>query len=84
MDEVLGKCSRPFRLSATRQDRDPVRAQRRVWRFMASNIKATSQKEEVPENEAPETVPDSSLLDLSDAAGQEAHPLRQEARLRHP
>jgi len=51
---------------------------------MASNIKATSQKEEVPENEAPETVPDSSLLDLSDAAGQEAHPLRQEARLRHP
>src|SRR5215475_6562331 len=35
---------------------------------MASNIKATSQKEDVPENEAPETAPDSLLLDLSDAA----------------
>jgi RNA polymerase primary sigma factor len=35
---------------------------------MASNIKATSQKEDVPEKEAPETAPDSPLLDLSDAA----------------
>src|SRR6201984_40492 len=35
---------------------------------MASNIKPTSQKEDVPEKEAPETVPDSPLLDLSDAA----------------
>src|SRR5467141_3959818 len=35
---------------------------------MASNIKATSQKEDVPEKEAPEAAPDSPLLDLSDAA----------------
>jgi RNA polymerase primary sigma factor len=35
---------------------------------MASNIKATSQKEDVPEKAAPETAPDSPLLDLSDAA----------------
>ena len=40
---------------------------------MASNIKARPQKEElakneVPETEAPETAPDSPLLDLSDAA----------------
>ena len=35
---------------------------------MASNIKATSQKEDVPEKETPETAPDSPLLDLSDAA----------------
>ena len=35
---------------------------------MASNIKATSQKEDVPEKETPETEPDSPLLDLSDAA----------------
>jgi RNA polymerase primary sigma factor len=35
---------------------------------MASNIKATSQKEGVPEKEAPETVPDTPLLDFSDAA----------------
>src|SRR5262252_8818036 len=35
---------------------------------MASNIKATSQKEDVPEREAPETAPDSPLLDPSDAA----------------
>src|SRR5262249_35044762 len=67
-NEVLGRRSRPFRLSATRQDRDPARTQRRLWRLMASNIKATSQKEDVPEKEAPETAPDSALLDLSDAA----------------
>src|SRR6516165_424034 len=35
---------------------------------MASNIKARPQKEEVPEKETPETLPDSPLLDLSDAA----------------
>src|SRR2546422_1059973 len=35
---------------------------------MASNIKARPQEEEVPEKEAPETAPDSPLLDLSDAA----------------
>src|SRR5262245_32744573 len=35
---------------------------------MASNIKAKPQEEQVPENEASETVPDSPLLDLSDAA----------------
>jgi hypothetical protein len=38
------------------------------WRLMASSIKATPQAEEVPEKEAPETAPDSPLLDLSDAA----------------
>src|SRR5437899_2602800 len=67
-DEVLRRHRRPFRLSATRKDRDPVRAQRRLWRLMASNIKATPQKEDMPEKEAPETAPDSPLLDLSDAA----------------
>ncbi len=35
---------------------------------MASNIKARPQEEEVPEKQAPETAPDSPLLDLSDAA----------------
>jgi len=35
---------------------------------MASNIKARPQEEEVSEKEAPETAPDSPLLDLSDAA----------------
>src|SRR6516162_7949594 len=35
---------------------------------MASNIKATSQKEDVPKREAPEIAPDNPLLDLSDAA----------------
>jgi len=35
---------------------------------MASDIKATSQKEDVPEKETPETAPDTALLDLSDAA----------------
>jgi RNA polymerase primary sigma factor len=35
---------------------------------MASNIKARPQEEKVPEKEAPETAPDSPLLDLSDAA----------------
>src|SRR3989441_8368608 len=35
---------------------------------MASSPKVTPQEEEVPEKEAPETAPDSPLLDLSDAA----------------
>src|SRR6266446_3396577 len=35
---------------------------------MASNIKARPQKEELAETEAPETAPDSPLLDLLDAA----------------
>ena len=35
---------------------------------MESKTKMTLQKEEVPEKEAPETAPDSPLLDLSDAA----------------
>src|ERR1039457_2973585 len=35
---------------------------------MASKTNATSQKEEVPKQEGPETPPDSPLLDLSDAA----------------
>src|SRR5260221_11186629 len=35
---------------------------------MASNIRATSQKEDVPEKEAPETAPDRPLLGLSGAA----------------
>ena len=37
-----------------------------VEKLIATN--ATPQKEEVPEKEAPETAPDSPLLDLSDAA----------------
>src|SRR2546427_7641343 len=62
--EVLRRRRRPFRLSATREDRDPARAQRRVWRLMASKTEETPQKEEMPEKEGPETLPD----DLSDAA----------------
>src|SRR5499433_3792741 len=37
---------------------------------MASKIQETPQKEEIPEKEGPETLPDSPLLDLSDAAVQ--------------
>src|SRR5262245_17407875 len=51
-----------------RQDRDPARAQRRLWRLMASKTEETPQKEELPEKEGPETLPDSPLLDLFDAA----------------
>jgi hypothetical protein len=40
---------------------------------MASNIKASPQEKEVPEKEAPEAGP-------IRRGGQEAHPLRQEAR----
>src|SRR5215510_3872217 len=35
---------------------------------MASKTEETPQKEEIPEKEGPETLPDSPLLDLSDAA----------------
>src|SRR5215831_14113306 len=35
---------------------------------MASKIQETPQKEEIPEKEGPETLPDSPLLDLSNAA----------------
>src|SRR5262245_13397549 len=35
---------------------------------MASTTEETPQKEEMPEKEGPETLPDSPLLDLSDAA----------------
>src|SRR5215831_15714824 len=38
---------------------------------MASKTEETPQKEEMPEKEAPETAPDSPLLDLSDAAVRE-------------
>src|SRR5262249_54875753 len=66
--KFLRRRRRAFRLSATRQDRDPARAQRRVWRLMASKTEETPQKKEMPEKEGPETLPDSPLLDLSDAA----------------
>ena len=35
---------------------------------MASKTEETPQKEEMPAKEGPETLPDSPLLDLSDAA----------------
>jgi hypothetical protein len=38
------------------------------WRLMASKTEETPQKEEMEEKEGPETLPDSPLLDLSDAA----------------
>src|SRR6516165_7611061 len=66
--KFLDRRSRLFRLSATRQDRDPARAQRQLWRLMASKTEETPQKGEMPEKEGPETLPDSPLLDLSDAA----------------
>ena len=45
-----------------------ARAQRRLWRFMASKTKITPQKEEMLEKEGPETPPDSPLLDRSNAS----------------
>src|SRR5262249_11907086 len=47
---------------------------------MASNIKATPQKEEVPEKEGPETAPDNPLLDLSETkeASEEGEEAREE------
>jgi hypothetical protein len=49
---------------------------------MASNIKARPQEEEVPEKEAPETAPDSPLLDLSFpkiASGLDSHRFAESA-----
>ena len=51
---------------------------------MATNTNATPQKEEVPKNEGPETPPDSPAPQPAGCGRQEAHPLRQEARLRRP
>jgi RNA polymerase primary sigma factor len=56
------------RARALKQAALPVLAQCRLWRLMASDIKATSHKEDLPEKETPETAPDGPLLDLSDAA----------------
>ena len=70
--EVLRRRRRPFRLSATREDCNAARAQRRLWRLMASKTEETPQKEEMPEKERPETLPDSPLLDLSDPAVKES------------
>src|SRR6516165_4967808 len=70
-DDVLGRRRRPFGLSATREDRNPARAQRRLWKLMASKTEETPQKEEKLEKDGPETVPDSPLLDLSDPAVKE-------------
>src|SRR5262245_48425711 len=66
--DVLGRRRRPFGLSATGEDRNPARAQRRVWTLMASKTEETPQKEEMLEKDGPETLPDSPLLDLSDPA----------------
>src|SRR5215471_8202350 len=70
-DDVLGRRRRPFGLSATREDRNPARAQRRLRRLMASKTEETPQKEEMLEKDGPETLPDSPLLDLSDPAVKE-------------
>src|SRR5262249_35602583 len=67
--KFLRRRRRRFRLSATREDRNAARAQRRLWRLMASKTEETPQKEEMPEKEGPETLPDSPLLlDPSDWA----------------
>ena len=50
---------------------------------MASKTEETPPKEEMPEKEGPETLPDGPLLDLSDAVVKKLI-LRQEARLCHP
>src|SRR5258708_16127936 len=60
-DDVLGRRRRPFGLSATRENRNPARAQRRLWRLMASNITATSQKEDWPKKQPPDTTPNTPL-----------------------
>src|SRR5258708_10390562 len=65
--KVLGRRSRPFRLSVARKT--AIRRGRSAgWRLMASNIKARPPEDEAPEKPAAETAPDSPLLDLSDAA----------------
>src|SRR5258708_40318185 len=65
---IVPRRRHPLRLSATREDRDPARAQRRVRRLMANKTEETPPKEEMLEKEGPETLPDRPLLDLSDAA----------------
>src|SRR5262249_15709423 len=67
----LGSRRRAFTLSATREDRNAARAQRQLWRLMTSKTEETPQKEEMKEKEGPESVPDSPLLDPSDAAVRE-------------
>ena len=42
-----------------------------IVEFMANTIKVMPQKEKIPENEGSETLPDSPLLDLSDAVVKE-------------
>src|SRR6516165_4066495 len=66
--KFLRRRRRRFRLSATREDRNAARAQRRLWRLMASKTEETPQKEEMLEIKGPETLPESPLLGLSDAA----------------
>src|SRR5262249_56062466 len=56
------------RRSGTREDWDAGRDGGGVWRRMGSKTEETPQKEEMPEKEGPETLPDSPLLDLFDAA----------------
>src|SRR6266576_1156792 len=67
--KFLRRRRRLFRLSATREDRNAARAQRRLWRLMASKTEETPQKEEMMEG--PETLPDSPLLGLADGAVRE-------------
>src|SRR5262245_2427455 len=69
--KFLRRRRRPFRLSATREDRNAARAERRLWRLMASKTEETPQKEEMLEIEGPETLPESPLLGLSDGAVRE-------------
>ena len=69
--KVLRRRRRLFRLSATREDHNAARAQRRLWGLMASKTEETPQKEEMPEMESPETLPESPLLGLSDGAVRE-------------
>jgi hypothetical protein len=59
-----------------------VRAQRRLWRLLASKTEVMPQKEAVPEKESPETPPDSPLLDLSDASRSSSAPPRTTSPLR--
>src|SRR6516165_4476139 len=69
--KFLRRRRRRFRLSATREDRNAARAQRRLWRLMASKTEETPQKEEMLEIKGPETLPESPLLGLSDGAVRE-------------
>src|SRR5262249_36393043 len=80
----LGSRRRAFTLSATREDRNAARAQRRLWRLMTSKTEETPQKEEMQEKEGPETLPDSPLLDPSDAAVRQlGRPARKRGYVSH-